>query len=133
LERADREMQGGFDDLLRRYAISWAEATATRALVQMELGQRAEALAGARRAIELLDGRPVAGHRPRFVRPVYADALPPAAQHAPALAALADARDQLLALARRITDPAARRRFLEAVPEHARTLDLARRHLPDAL
>ena len=40
--------------------------------------------------------------------------------------AIAGARDRLLRIAERITDPALRRSFLESVPENARTLRLSR-------
>jgi tetratricopeptide (TPR) repeat protein len=132
LERADREMAGGLDDLQRTYPIAWPEAMATLAAVQLGLGRTGEALAGARRAVEVLDAGGCSGHRPGFVRLVHAEALLAAGEIDAALGVLAAARDRLLALAARITDPAARRRFLEAVPEHARTLELARCRLAGA-
>lgn len=60
------------------------------------------------------------------VRLAHAEALHAAGDLATAQAAIAEARDRLLAVAGTIDDPTYRRGFLEDVPVNARTLALAR-------
>jgi tetratricopeptide (TPR) repeat protein len=61
-----------------------------------------------------------------LARLVHAEALKSIGRRAEAHAAIRTAVEQLLARSKRISDPAWRKRFLEDVPEHARTLELAR-------
>lgn len=62
----------------------------------------------------------------QLIRLIYAEALRASGRDDEARAAIGRARDALLASAAPIKDPAARRSFLENVPENARTLELAR-------
>lgn len=60
------------------------------------------------------------------VRLVFAEALDASGARAAAIAAIAAARVRLLERAARITGDTWRRSFLENVPEHGRTIELAR-------
>jgi hypothetical protein len=60
---------------------------------------------------------------------MHAEALHAAGQQERARAAIATARDRLLANAEKIGDPTYRKSFLENVPENARTVELAREWL----
>jgi tetratricopeptide (TPR) repeat protein len=100
-----------------------APAAATRARALSAAGRAAAALASAEEAFALLTGAGGALEEGEaLVRLVHAEALAAAGRHAEASAALAVARERLLARADRISDPAWRERFLTAVPENAATL-----------
>jgi hypothetical protein len=66
------------------------------------------------------------------VRLAHAEALHATGARDAAARAIADARARLLAIAGRIAAPDYRASFLEAVPENARTLALARAWLDEA-
>lgn len=66
-----------------------------------------------------------------LIRLVHAEALSATGDGDAARAAIADARDRLLAAAARIDDPALRDSFLHNVPENARTLARARAWLAE--
>jgi eukaryotic-like serine/threonine-protein kinase len=66
-----------------------------------------------------------------LVRLVWAEALEATGDHAAACQAIAEARTALFAFADRITDAELRRGALITVPEHARTLALAREWIGD--
>jgi hypothetical protein len=70
-------------------------------------------------------GRPEEGERE--VRLTYAEALSATGSHDEARRVIFDAEARLLEVAAKIGDPAWRRSFLEAIPENAGTLALARR------
>ncbi len=123
--RAERAIAGALDGL-RGSVLELGHALATLASTELALGRPAEALAHAREALETLHGHHGCAHRAGLIRLVYAEALGASGDHAAARAALADARFRLHALASRIPDRDARRRFLHRVPEHARTVALAR-------
>jgi tetratricopeptide (TPR) repeat protein len=97
-----------------------ALAVLSRAL--LALGRPDEALPVAREAFETLESLGMIEEGEALVRLVYAEALGAAGLAGERAAAIADARDHLLARAAKIGDPAWRRRFLLAVPDHARTL-----------
>ncbi|MEJ7730740.1 MAG: hypothetical protein WKG00_16175 [Polyangiaceae bacterium] len=59
------------------------------------------------------------------MRLVWAETLHTAGRRGEALAVAANARARLLERAARIDEPALRQTFLHAVPDHARTLELA--------
>jgi hypothetical protein len=69
--------------------------------------------------------------REAFIRLTRAEALHATGAHDAARHAIADARERLLAIAGKITDPDYRRTFLECVSENARTLALAREWIGD--
>jgi hypothetical protein len=64
---------------------------------------------------------------------VRAEALEAIGDRARACDAVREARDDLLQRAARIPDLSKRRRFLENLPDHRRTLDLARQWLGEAV
>jgi hypothetical protein len=70
--------------------------------------------------------------RAGFVRVVHAEALHATGHHDAARRAIADAHARLIAIAGKIAEPGHRTSFLEAVPENARTLALARAWPGDA-
>ena len=69
------------------------------------------------------------GPRGTLIQLVHAEVLEASGEPAAAREALREARDDLQVKAGRIDDPDVRRRFLEDVPENARTLALAREWL----
>jgi tetratricopeptide (TPR) repeat protein len=96
------------------------ELSAILAELLLALGRHDEALASARRGVHLLES--LGGAAPAEVRARLSHAEALEATGAGARAELALARDRLMLRADRIADPALRRRFLEEVPENARTL-----------
>ncbi|HSN25013.1 MAG TPA: AAA family ATPase, partial [Kofleriaceae bacterium] len=84
------------------------------------------AIAHAKRALELIaiHGPPEEGES--SIRLAHAHALHATGAHAEALAAITDAEAHVLALAAKIQDDTWRASFLEAIPENAETLALAR-------
>jgi eukaryotic-like serine/threonine-protein kinase len=100
-------------------------ALATLSRVLLARRRPAEALLAAREAMDTLDRLGGIEEGEALVRVTFAEALYAADELGPASAAIASARDHLLARAARITDPAWRRSFLANVPENARTLALA--------
>jgi hypothetical protein len=99
----------------------------TLAQLRLAQGRAAEALAAAGDAIARWEAVGGCGmFRGAFVRLAHAEALHATGDADGARRAIGDARARLLAAAARIPDPAYRQSFLEAVPEHARTVALAR-------
>ncbi|KYG06255.1 protein kinase [Sorangium cellulosum] len=101
-------------------------ARATLAEVMLSRGQPSEALAEARDAIALLASLGKVEEGEELARLVYARALEAIGDRPAACAAIAEARDRLLASAARIDEPRRREGFLENVSENAETLKLAR-------
>jgi hypothetical protein len=102
-------------------------ALGTLAQLRLAQGRAEEALAAAGDAVAQCEAMGGCGlFRGAFVRLAHAEALHATAAHDAAKRAIADAQARLLAIAARIPDPAYRQGFLEGVPEHARTLALAR-------
>jgi tetratricopeptide (TPR) repeat protein len=92
-------------------------------------GRAAEALAAAEDAMSLLTSLDGIEEGESFIRIVYAESLHAAGDPERALAALGEARDRLLARARKVLDPHHRKSFLERVPENARTMARAAERL----
>jgi hypothetical protein len=67
-----------------------------------------------------------------LVRLAYVEALFANGDHSAAYAAIAEARERILATAAGIDDPGRHKTFLENVPENARTLSLAQAWLGEA-
>jgi eukaryotic-like serine/threonine-protein kinase len=105
---------------------AFSAALLARAL--LALGRTTEALEAARDALALLESVG-AEEGESLIRLVHAEALDASGSRPEALAAIASARDNLLARAARISDPLWRESFLCKVPDNARTLELARRWL----
>ncbi|HEX3473520.1 MAG TPA: protein kinase [Kofleriaceae bacterium] len=105
---------------------------ATLAQLRLAQGRAAGALAAAEDAMARSTAMGGCGlFRAAAVRLVHAEALHATGDHAAARRAIAGARARLLAIAGRIAEPGYRTRFLDAVPENARTLALARAWLDE--
>jgi hypothetical protein len=89
-------------------------------------GDPVSALSHARTAMQLMEthGRPEEGESE--VRLAYAEALHATGATQMSKRVIADAETRVLDMAAKIRDPAWRRSFLEAIPENAATLALAR-------
>ncbi|MEI8256539.1 MAG: hypothetical protein WCJ30_12775 [Deltaproteobacteria bacterium] len=105
---------------------SRAEGLAGLAQVLLAKGGHAEALEAAREAMDLLDAIGGIDGGEGGIRLVWAEALHSRGELDAARSAIAAARERLLAAAAKIDDEAVRRMYLERVPDHARTLELAR-------
>jgi hypothetical protein len=106
---------------------------ATLAVIRLAQGRPADALALAEDAMARSAAMAGCGlFRGAAVRLVHAEALHATGAHDAARHAIADARAHLVAIADKIAEPGYRASFLEAVPENARTLALARAWLGDA-
>ncbi len=101
-------------------------ALAALAATRLALGRPAGALTCAREAVDLLRKHRGYGQRAGMIRLVYAEALDAGGDATAARVALTVARHRLRGIAARIPHEETRARFLERVPEHARTLALAR-------
>jgi hypothetical protein len=104
---------------------------ATQAAVRLARGLTAEALDLARRARAERESLRVAGFRDAFLRVVHVEALLASGDVGGARTPLSRAYARLLVHSSKIGDPALRASFLERIPEHARTLSLARQWLGD--
>jgi eukaryotic-like serine/threonine-protein kinase len=101
-------------------------AFAVLASVLLARGDREGALREARRAAEALEALGYVEEGEARIRLAYAEALAANGDRATASVVIAAARDRLFARAERLQGREARESFLERVPEHARTLSLAR-------
>jgi hypothetical protein len=135
LDAADRELAAAL-----AIAVPLEQPGILASLAQLRLvqGRAADALAAAEDAFSragAMGGYPM--FRGAFLRLTRAEALHATGALDAARDAIADARARLLAIADQIQEPAYRASFLGQVPEHARTLALARAWLiepapPDA-
>ncbi|WP_437777356.1 protein kinase domain-containing protein [Sorangium sp. So ce1097] len=100
-------------------------ATAIRARALLGLGRAGEALAAAGEALAALESLGGLEEGESMIRLVVAEAFAAVGDARRAAAAIASARDKLLARAASVGDPEWRRRFLSHVPDNARTLELA--------
>jgi eukaryotic-like serine/threonine-protein kinase len=103
-----------------------AGAGAVLARALLGLGRDEEALLAARDAFATLTALGALEEGETLVRLVYAEALARAGAKDELRAVIFDARERLLARAAKISDPSWRERFLQGVPDNARTLELAR-------
>jgi tetratricopeptide (TPR) repeat protein len=101
-------------------ALAWA----TLARIELSRGAAREALEAAEAAYAILASPGGLEEGESLVRLAWAEALEAAGRHEEARAALAAAAERLRARADRISAPEVRERFLTAVPENARTLEL---------
>ena len=100
-----------------------AEALSMLSMVQQD--RPMESFIAASQAMELLQAVGGVAEGEARIRLAYALALDGLGHHNPAATAYADGRDRLLERASRISDDEWRHSFLEGVPDHARTLQLA--------
>ncbi|HEX8114382.1 MAG TPA: hypothetical protein VF516_41920, partial [Kofleriaceae bacterium] len=106
---------------------------ATLSALRLAQGHAEEALAAAEDAMARCHAMSACGmFRGAFVRLAHAEALHATGAHDAARRTIAEARARLLAIADTIAEPSYRTSFLDAVPENARTLALARTWLGDA-
>jgi eukaryotic-like serine/threonine-protein kinase len=104
------------------------QAVARGTLADLLLGRErpVEALAEAREAMAVLTSLSKIDDDEEIVRLAYAEALEATGDRMAARAAIAEARERVLAKATRIEEPSRRKTFLENMRENARTLSLAR-------
>ena len=122
LEGAEREARTALE-MLAVHAPLVGYAHTQLAKVLLARGANVEALEHATKAMACLEGGVEAGEV--LIRMVYADALVANGRREEARPVLAIAKEQIEARAAAITNPALRLKFLTAVPEHARVLELA--------
>jgi tetratricopeptide (TPR) repeat protein len=106
-----------------------AEGNSILAQILLRRGRSDEAYRAARAAHDLLEQMGGIDGGEGTIRLVWAEALEAVGEREAARAAIAQARDKLAAVAARISDEDLRKSFLERVPDHARTLELAGRWL----
>jgi predicted negative regulator of RcsB-dependent stress response len=128
LEAAERELAAAVP-VLRPAALHWQLAATRLAAVRLARGAVPEALAAAGEVATALAASGGHGFRGTLVRLVHAEALHAAGEVSAAHAAIREARDDVQARAALVEDPSARGSFLEAVPENARVLSLAKEWL----
>jgi tetratricopeptide (TPR) repeat protein len=124
LAGADREYALALD-LLATVPLDRAAAMAMRGRVRLEQGRAAEALTDVTLGLDFLTERGAPAFRGEYARLVQAEAMHATGDADGALRAIVSARDRVLAQAAKIDDPTVRASFLENVPEHRRTLELA--------
>jgi tetratricopeptide (TPR) repeat protein len=104
-----------------------ASALAVLARVLIQQGRTDEALEIAREAHQILESLGGIEEGESRVRLVHAEALEASGDYAGFITAIEVAQDRLYARAARISDVALRERFLDGVPDNARTLSLTTR------
>ncbi|WP_428264386.1 serine/threonine-protein kinase PknK [Haliangium sp.] len=103
-----------------------AHALAIKASVHLQRGLAEEAFAAAAQGMAILDERGAIESGEGILRLAYAEALHALGRLPAAREAIEAAAARLHGRAARISDPQRRRRFLDGVPEHARTMQLER-------
>jgi eukaryotic-like serine/threonine-protein kinase len=133
LDTAEREVKAALGLLKAAAPINVPGALATLAALRLAQGRPAEGVAAAEEGLDRYASMGACSlfMRGAFLRLAHAECLAGAGEHEKACAAIAEARRCVLANAGKIGDPAYRTSFLENVPEHRRTLELARRWLGD--
>jgi hypothetical protein len=127
LDAADREVQIALD---MAAPLERPGVLGTLAMLRLAQGRAADALAAAEEASAGCAAMRGCGmFRGAFVRLAHAEARHGTGARDSARQAIAEARSRLLAIADRIGDAGHRKRFLEEVPENARTPALAREWL----
>lgn len=103
------------------------EAAANTILAATRLADKrpTEAVLAIRDAVARYDALQAFGYRGAFMRLVRVEVLEATGYHGEAREVLVDARDRLLRIAAGIPDVELRASYLERVPEHARTIELA--------
>ncbi len=123
LEAAEREIETALGMVV---PLERPGALATLAMLRLAQGRVQESCAAAGDAVASCAVMGGCGmFRGAFVRLAHAEALHAAGAHDAARYAIADARARLVAIADRIPDPDYKKRFLENIPENAKTLALA--------
>jgi eukaryotic-like serine/threonine-protein kinase len=130
LAAAEREIQAALGMVV---ALERPGALGTLAMLRLAQGRAQDALAVAEDAVARSTAMGGCGiFRGAFVRLAHAEALHATGAYDAARRVITEARTRLLTIAGKIGDPDYQQSFLEAVPENARTLLLARTWLdPD--
>ncbi|WP_437854951.1 protein kinase domain-containing protein [Sorangium sp. So ce363] len=128
LEAAEREARAAIS-LAPGIPTLGVQAFAVLARALLGLGRIDDAVRTAADANATLESFGTIEEGESFVRLTCAEVLSASGRHDEAAAAISAARTALLARAEKLGDPAWRERFLEHVPDNARTLELARRWL----
>jgi tetratricopeptide (TPR) repeat protein len=102
-----------------------AQALATEAQVLLASGKLADAVRPATSAFQMLEALGGVDEGESQIRVVYAEVLHASNRLDEARAVIRSAKERVLAKADKITDPTRRQKFLERVPENARTVALA--------
>jgi tetratricopeptide (TPR) repeat protein len=123
-DEAEREARIGLELLAAAPALR-PVACATLATILLARGHAPEALEVAREAMRWFDAGGNLEEGDALVRLTYARALFASGDRANARQAIAEAHGRLLMRAHTIEDARLRKTFLENVPEHATTIDLA--------
>jgi tetratricopeptide (TPR) repeat protein len=121
LEGAEREARVAVEALGGATAMV-GDALGMLSSIQRARGATADALATAERALASLEAAGKTAIGEGGIRLAYVDALEASGHHDKARAALAVAKERVLARAKTLTDPELRAAFLEGVAEHAKTL-----------
>jgi eukaryotic-like serine/threonine-protein kinase len=122
---AERELQAALGMMVP--PLEHPGVLGTLSALRLAQGRATDALAAAEEAISRYAAMGGCGlFRGAFVRLAHAEALHATGAHDAARTAIEAARARLFAIADRIADPGHKQRFLEDVPENARTLALAR-------
>jgi hypothetical protein len=124
LEGAEREL-----DLARALAVPLEQPGVLATLAQLRLtqGRAEDALVATGDAVARCEAMGACGmFRGAFVRLAHAEALHATGDTAAARFAIEVARARLVAIAERIPEADRRRAFFDGVPEHTRTVSLAR-------
>ncbi len=119
-------------DVLAAIPPSRAMALGALAHALLASGRAEDALAAAREGMELLASLGGMEEGESLLRLTHAEALAATGALGAAWDAIAAARDRLLERAESISDVAWRESFLGAIPENARTLQLAREWIDEA-
>jgi tetratricopeptide (TPR) repeat protein len=120
-DSGEREMRVAIEGLKTAHPL-YAAGLAALAYIQLDRGQVHEGYEFAREAMQLFRTLGGVSEGESFVRLAYAEALYAVGEHEEARAAVAEARDRLLARAARIKNPEWRKSFLHKVGENAKTL-----------
>ncbi len=123
-EGAEREVQAALGMVV---PLEHPGVLGTLSALRLAQGRAADALAAAEDAFSRCTAMGGCGmFRGAFVHLARAEALHATGAHDAARSAITEARARLFTIADRISDPASKQSFLENVPEHSRTLALAR-------
>jgi tetratricopeptide (TPR) repeat protein len=127
LESADAEIHAALALLGMASPLDSPGALATLAALRLSQGRATEALAAAQDALGKYETMSACGFfRGAFLRLTHAECLEATGSRDAARKAIAIARERLLMIAEKVSNPEYRTSFLENVPENRRTLELAR-------
>jgi tetratricopeptide (TPR) repeat protein len=124
LEGSDREYEAALE-MLATVPLDHAAARAMRGGLRLAQGRPQDALTDVTEGLAEITARGAHAYRGDYARLVHAEALHALGDVAGAARAISAARDHIVALANKISDPAIKQTFCEAVHENRRILELA--------